>query len=119
MSLRAKRGNLVAIATGSSTMVAKWASVIFEGVLKDDRLEQQRRRTQREIRRGERARERAQHYRRCAEHERERSGEPRESVDQVIADIHRLRAEYAAAAKALIQRLEELNGGAPPEVAPD
>ena len=89
MSLRALRGNLVVLDTGSSGTISKWASVILEWVLKDERLEQQRRRTQREIRRGERARERAQHYRRLSED---------------------ARCEYEAT-KALIQRLEELNNG--------
>ena len=39
MSLRAKRGNLVAHAAQVSGMAANWASAIFEWVLKDERLE--------------------------------------------------------------------------------
>ncbi|MDE2785901.1 MAG: hypothetical protein OXL37_04490 [Chloroflexota bacterium] len=118
-------GNLVAYTTKSTGVIAGIVSSTWEYLLHDERLEEQRRRTERERRRGEQARERAQHYRRRAEqareraqhyrrraeHERERSGESRESVDEIIADIHRLHSEFEAAAKALIERLEELNGG--------
>ena len=87
--------NLSGITVGGLFMVI--------GFLKDDRVEQERERTKEE-------RERADRERGRADQERERADQAWERADHAIAELNRLRAEYENATKALIQRLEELNG---------
>ena len=74
--------NLPGVTVGGLIMVI--------GFLKDSRVQQERER---------------------ADRERERADQERERADRAIAELDRLRTEYEAAAKALIQRLEELNNG--------
>ena len=73
--------NLSGITVGGIFMVI--------GFLKDNRVQQERER---------------------ADRERERADQERERADYAIAELNRLRTEYKNATKALIQRLEELNG---------
>ena len=82
--------NLSGITVGGIFMVI--------GFLKDNRLQQERERTDRE---------------------RERADQERERADYAIAELNRLRTEYENATKALIQRLEELNGHRDPREDPD
>ena len=88
--------NLSGITVGGIFMVI--------GFLKDNRLQQER--------------ERADRERERADQERERADQERERADCAIAEINRLRTEYENATKALIQRLEELNGHRDPREDP-
>ena len=120
----------------ASTLVANLSGITFGGLimvigfLKDHRLEEERERTKAEQERtkaeqertkAERERtkaeqERADRERARADQERERADEARAHADYALSELNRLRAEYETATKALIQRLEELNGNPSPRL---
>ena len=114
-----------------SALAANLSGVTVGGLImvmaffKDQRVEEERKRVdaERERVKEEQARtrverERADVERARADRERERADEARvradaaqERADYAITELNRLRSEYEATTKALIQRLEELNNG--------
>lgn len=123
-----------------STLAANLSGVTVGGLImvmaffKDQRVEEERKRvdaerervkeeqarTKAEQERTKVERERADIERARADRERERADEARvradaaqERADYAITELNRLRSEYEATTKALIQRLEELNNGQP------
>ena len=70
-----------------------------------DRVKAEQERTKAEQERADRERERA-------DRERARADDARERAEYAVGELNRLRNEYETATRALIQKLEELNGHA-------
>lgn len=117
--------NLSGVTLGTIIMVI--------GFLKDNRLEEERKRTERERKRAEtaeaeiRAAEiraqvaetKAEHEKELAHAERERAQQQQERAEHLLDELNQARERYERAADAIIQHLRDQNGARTPEPESD
>ncbi len=102
-------GHPVSTLAANLSGVTMGGLIMVIGFLKDQRLEEERKRVDQQHELTKQALQLVHEERERADAERERADAERERADRSEAELNRVRAEYEAAAKALIQRLEELN----------
>ena len=112
-------GHPVAILAANLSGVTLGGIIMVIGFLRDNRLDQERKRTEAAETLAKEERERANQERKRANQERERADREQERADRLMSELL-ARQERDAAMEARIRRLEErLNNDAAPDAAPE
>ena len=112
-------GHPVAILAANLSGVTLGGIIMVIGFLRDNRLDQERKRTEAAETLAKEERERANQERKRANQERERADREQERADRLMSELL-ARQERDDAMEARIRRLEErLNNDAAPDAAPD
>ena len=105
-------GHPVAILVSNLSGITLGGVIMVIGFLKDNRLDQERQRTEQERQRADAAEARLQE-------ERERADRERERAEQFLAELLETRKENQGAIEARLRRLEERINGDASEADPD